>query len=376
MIMKNIFKIVVVINILAGILSCEKNPAELIDESPTVEEAPTYTPDSPMWKKLNSPVSYSFTDGVVKTESENLYTCVIGRPDTTNDHLAIDNRSRIDMMGNIDAQTIISGTYAPDGNFWNLRKTESTPRFSPMLLGPFAVFGRTEVEYFSLFGGGFYFNESFPDGVNYYLDSWMMTDFNQTGDIVGKGLLTGCMINNGGYFIENNAGKQMWFISRIRVYEKRKPFPNSFLGKFAMASAEVNKKEVGFMLSESESEKIPTREFYQYNDANDTWTRKADFPGDDRYEGTIFGVKDKIYYGLGQSKTEAKGFRDIWQYDPITDKWAKFATYPGSGNIKVATGKVSGKVYIGFGYYVGATKINTEKYIGVSDFWEFVPSRK
>ena len=329
-----------------------------------------------MWRKLTSPNSYSFSEGVVKTEMEDLYTCVIGRPDTTNDHLAIDNRSRIEMAGNIDAETTITGTYIFEQNFWNVKKMEATPRYEPMLLGPFAVFGRTEVEYFSLLGGGFSFNESFPDGINYYLDSWMMTDFNQTGDIVGKGLLTGCMINNGGYFIENNAGKQMWYISRIRVYEKRKPFPNNFLGKFAMASAEVNKKEVGFMLSESKSEKIPTREFYQYNDADDTWTRKADFPGDDRYEGTIFGVKDKIYYGLGQSKTEAKGFRDIWQYDPVTDKWTKFATYPGSGNIKVATAKVSGKVYIGFGYYVGATKINTEKYIGVSDFWEFVPSRK
>ena len=374
--MKNIYNIVLVSSLVVGIFACEKKEPEYIDETPTKEEAPTFTPDSPMWRKLTSPNSYSFSEGVVKTEMEDLYTCVIGRPDTTNDHLTIDNKSRIEMAGNIDAQTTITGTYTFEQNFWNVRKMEASPRYEPILLGPFAVFGRTEVEYFSLLGGGYTTNENFPNGINYYLDSWMTTDFNQTGDIVGKGMLTGCMVNNGGYFIENNTGKQVWYISRIRVYEKRKPFPGDFLGKFAMASAKLDRKEYGFVLLESESISRKTRDFYQYNEDNDTWIRKADFPGDDRYEGVLFGIADKIYYGLGQSKTEAKGFRDIWQYDLLTDKWTKFATYPGSGNIKVATAKVSGKVYIGFGYYVGATKINTEKYIGVSDFWEFVPSRK
>lgn len=374
--MKRIYKILLISSTVAGFTACEDKVPDFIDETLTREEAPIYTPDSPMWRKLNSPVSYSFNEGVVKTETENMYTCVMGRPDTTNDHLAIDNRSRIDVAGNIDAQTTMTGTYSPEGNFWNIRKIEGAPRYSPILLGPFAVFGRTEVEYFSLFGGGYVTDESFPDGINYYNDAWMQTDFNQNGEVVGKGILTGCMINNGGYFIENNAGKQMWYISRIRVYEKRKPFPGDFLGKFTMASAKINKKEYGYLLLESERENRKTNEFYQYDEENDKWIRKADFPGEDRFEGVMFGINDKIYYGLGQSKTEAKGFRDIWQYDLLTDKWVKFATYPGSGNIKVATAKVSGKVYIGFGYYVGATKINTEKYIGVTDFWEFVPSRK
>ncbi|RYU94655.1 hypothetical protein [Emticicia agri] len=374
--MKSVYKIVLASSLITGIFACEKKNPEFIDETLTREEAPTYTADSPMWRKLNSPQTYSFTDGVVKTEMEDLYSCVMVRPDTTNDHLAIDNKSRIEMAGNIDAQTTITGTYSFEGNFWNLRKLEATPRYAPMLLGPFAVFGRTEVEYFSLLGGGYAINENFPNGINYYLDNWMQTDFNLSGDIVGATILTGFMANNDGYFIENNAGKQMWHISRIRVYEKLKPFPGAFLGKFAMASAKLNRKEYGYVLLESESANRKTNEFYQYDAANDAWIRKADFPGEDRYEGVIFGIADKIYYGLGQSKTEAKGFRDIWEYDLSTDTWVRFATYPGSGNIKVSTAKVSGKVYIGFGYYVGATKINTEKYIGVSDFWEFVPSRK
>ena len=170
--------------------------------------------------------------------------------------------------------------------------------------------------------------------------------------------------------------KQVWFINNSQIYEKRKPFSGNFLGRFATTSAKVNGKDYGYMLSESQDEKVKSNEFYQYNIETDTWLRKANFSGEDRYEGVIFGINDKVYYGLGQSKTEAKGFRDIWQYDSQIDKWSNFATYPGSGNIKVSTALVSGKVYIGMGYYVGATAINTEKYIGVSDFWQFVPSLK
>ena len=374
--MKNTLRKYLLSSLLITILACQKNEVVLVDKTPTIEKAPTYTPDSPMWKKLSAPVNYSFNEGVVKTETESLYSCVMSRADTTNDFRKVDNFSHINMMGNIDATTTITGTYIPENNYWVLKRTEGIPRYAPILLGPFAVFGRTSIEYFSLFGAGYSINEDYPNGIDYFKDFWLMSDYNQTGEIVDNAPLTGFMANNAGYFLENDNGKQMWHISNIRVYDKRKPFPNALLGKFATASAKIKGKDYGFMISESQDEKVKTKEFYQYFTDTDTWVRKADFPGEDRYEGVIFGINDKIYYGLGQAKVEPKGFRDIWQYDPQTDKWVSFATYPGSGNIKVSTALVSGKVYIGFGYYVGTTPIKTEKYIGVTDFWEFNPSLK
>lgn len=356
--------------------SCKKTDLFIVDKTPTIDTAPTYTPDSRMWRKLTSPGTYSYLEGVAKTESEDLYTCVMARPDTLNDFRKIDDFSHIDIYGNIDANTIVAGSYIPENNYWTLRKSEGRPRYSPILIGPLAVFNRTDVLYFSLFGGGYSINESYPTGIEFFKDRWLRADFNQNGEIVPSTILTSFMANNGGYFIENNEKKQLWYISKIQVYEKKKPFTGNFFDKFLMASAKINRKDFGFMMLESQNTKIKTSEFYQYDTDNDSWIKKADFPGEDRYEGIMFGIDDKIYYGLGQSKTDAKGFRDIWQYDPQTNKWNNFATYPGSGNIKVSTALVSGKVYIGFGYYVGATAINTEKYIGVSDFWEFVPSRK
>ncbi|MDP5120468.1 MAG: hypothetical protein NWQ46_02650, partial [Spirosomaceae bacterium] len=100
-----------------------------------------------------------------------------------------------------------------------------------------------------------------------------------------------------------------------------------------------------FVLSESTLKNVKTKDFFQYDTATDKWTKRADFPGEDRKEGILFGIADKVYYGLGQSKTEAKGFRDIWQYDPATDTWVNFATFPGGGNVRLMTCSVSGKQY-------------------------------
>lgn len=375
--MKNNFNLLTISCLIVISVSCQKNGVELIDKTTPSETAPTYTPNSPMWKKLVSPSNSRFTNGVLKTEQENLYTCVMARTDTVNDHLKIDNFSHINIIGNLDAQTIISGEYVPENNYWVIRKTEGIPRYSPILLGPFAAVGRFGViGYFTLLGAGYSVNESYPAGFQFIKDWWLQSDYNQTGDVVNNVILTGFMANNAGYFLENDNNKQVWYINNGQIYEKRKAFSGNFVGRFATSSAKINKKDYGYLVSESQDEKVKTKEFYQYNTDLDIWTRKADFPGEDRYEGVIFGINDKIYYGLGQSKTDAKGFRDIWQYDTQTDKWSNFATYPGSGNIKVSTAIVSGKVYIGMGYYVGATAINTEKYIGVSDFWQFVPSLK
>ena len=367
---------VIIVTLLLSSWSCIKKTVDFVDASPIREEAPTYIPDSPIWRKLNSPSRNSFRDGFYKTEPENLSIALMCRPDTLNDYLKIDNESSLLVYGNIDANTIVSGAYFPRGQYWNLGQYTGKQRYDPILMGPFAITSRQEVIYFNLFGGGYSFDESYPNGINVFRDFWLRSDFNLNGDIISSYPITSFMANNAGYILENNEGKQVWYINNGRIYYRRKPFPGKFYDKFLTANNRVNRKEFGFVMNESKNENIKTKEFYQYNTDTDEWIRKADFPGEDRMEGTMFGVDDKIYYGLGQSKTEPKGFRDIWEYNSQTNLWSKFATYPGSANIKITTALVRGKVYIGLGFYVGVTAIKTEKYIGVSDFWEFVPSRR
>ncbi len=358
--------------------ACKPSSTPFIDIEPEVEKAPIYTNNLPAWRKLASPANVEFSSGVFKTEIENMYTCAMAREDTTNDSFLIDNQSRINFFGNVDKNTIATGSYLPQDNFWIINKIEGSPRYNPVILGPFAVQNRQIIEYFTLFGSGYAINEDFPNGSKYFRDWWLETDFNQNGQIVPKTILTGAVANNIGYFIENSPEKMCWLISNIRVYDRLTPFPGNFYGRFAIGTTVKKRKSTEFVyvVSESDDINVKTKEFYRLNPTTLTWERKADFPGEDRFDGTIFGIENKLYYGLGSSKTESKGFRDIWEYDPETDKWAFNTTYPGSGNIKIAATIVKGKAYLGLGYYIGKTKIGTEKYIGVTDFWEFIPNRK
>ena len=62
---------------------------------------------------------------------------------------------------------------------------------------------------------------------------------------------------------------------------------------------------------------------YEYNTVSETWNRKTDFPGANRFFGTAFVYHDKLYYGFGQGyqrpKAESNGqyYHDLWEYDPL-----------------------------------------------------------
>ncbi len=359
------------------LFSCSQKPVAFVDLAPEIEKAPEFIPDSPMWRKLASPNQGKIIDNANRTETEELFTCQFSRSDTLNDSQIVDNKSFLYFNGNLDATTIATGVYFPESNAWVLNKNSAIPRFDPLMMGPIASSARDVVSFRFFFGGGFAINEDFPNGIKYFSGIGQTSDISINGVKAPETLLTGVVANNTGYIIENNNDKTLWSFNNSSIFEKHEQFNGNFNGKFLMASTvkKDKKGEFVFLLSESEDINKKTKELYQLNNETFKWIRKGDFPGEDRYNGVFFGIGDNLFYGLGQSKTEAKGYRDIWKYDTITNKWVMFATYPGSGNIKVSTCIVAGKVYIGLGYYIGTTKIGSEKYIGVTDFWEFVPSR-
>ncbi len=376
--MKKLHNYLFIILLGAFFINCKPSPVNLVDVAQPIEKAPIYIPDSPMWHKLASPSNGRIINDVYRTEKEDLFTCHFTRSDTTSDSQIVDNKSFLYFNGNIDKNTIVNGVYLPERDEWALSKTEAVPRYEPIMIGPIAVTIRDIVTYGYFFGSGYTINEDFPNGIKYFKENWMTNDIKIIGVQNPSTLLTGVVANNTGYIIENDNNKNLWDVNNIAIYEKRGAFTGDFNGRFAIASTvkKIKKDEFVYLLSESDNPNIKTKELYRLDTQTFKWSRKADFPGDDRFEGVFFGIQDNLYYGLGQSKTEAKGYRDIWQYNTLTDKWEKFATYPGSGNIKVATCIVAGKAYLGLGYHVGTTAINTEKYIGVSDFWEFIPSKK
>lgn len=104
-------------------------------------------------------------------------------------------------------------------------------------------------------------------------------------------------------------------------------------------------------------------DFWQYDPGTNTWTKKADFGGGARYATSGFGIGTKGYIGTGTDFTGG-GFtfrNDFWEYDQILDTWTKKADFGGGGRELAVGFSMNSRGYIGTGS-------------GANDFWEYSPS--
>lgn len=72
--------------------------------------------------------------------------------------------------------------------------------------------------------------------------------------------------------------------------------------------------------------------FFQYDQSLNSWSRKADFPGESRQygKGVALAINGKGYYGGGWRNEEDVTIptADFWQYDPASDSWIKKKNIP------------------------------------------------
>lgn len=98
-------------------------------------------------------------------------------------------------------------------------------------------------------------------------------------------------------------------------------------------------------------------EFFEWDQATNTWTQKADVPGGPRYQAFGFSIGTRGFIGGGST-----GDNDLWAWDQATDTWTQATSFPGTG-LNVSTGvSLNGK-----GYVAGGAPANTQ-------FWEFEPA--
>lgn len=116
-----------------------------------------------------------------------------------------------------------------------------------------------------------------------------------------------------------------------------------------------------------------TSEFWQYDPAADTWTKKNDFPGGARGGASAFAINGKGYLGLGQSTTGTE-LSDWWQYDPSTDSWKQKSNFPGGARTQTVTFTGSNNLgYVGFGQGLGhqiEPNVSSNAY---TDLWQYQP---
>jgi len=99
---------------------------------------------------------------------------------------------------------------------------------------------------------------------------------------------------------------------------------------------------------------------WEYDIANDIWTRIADFPGTPRGFAIGDDWEDKYYYGFGRN--DNGGLNDLWVFDPIDTSYTQLPSCPGVGRAHPSLIAHNGKVFMGAG-----SSNNGD----VNDWWEY-----
>lgn len=103
----------------------------------------------------------------------------------------------------------------------------------------------------------------------------------------------------------------------------------------------------GYAATGSNSSSRPTKDFYQYDPASNSWDTLADFPGTERSFAIGEVLNGQAYLGFGASLTAY--LNDLWRYDAQADQWTQLASCPCSGRRHPAMIAIGNKIYIGLG---------------------------
>jgi hypothetical protein len=173
------------------------------------------------------------------------------------------------------------------------------------------------------------------------------------------------------YILENIPEGKLWrFTYEINKWQEMKPFPYKKQAKTLMRRSNGR---AYCMIEPEEWQSSSPLEFYEYNPANDQWTKKANFPAENRRRGVLFNISQRIFYGTGQSVQTLVGLRDIWEYKPATDTWKKVGDYPGGGTINLLAVNYFQNAFIGCGQQVIPNAAMAENIKDMADVWFFVP---
>ena len=111
------------------------------------------------------------------------------------------------------------------------------------------------------------------------------------------------------------------------------------------------------------------REFWEWDQVDDIWTKKADYPGNSGRGAVGFSIGTKGYFGTGFTITSGVT-NEFWEYDPATNRWTEKASLPVSAARTEAVGfSIGTKGYIGTGYV-----FTDDEIVNLNDFWEYDPT--
>ena len=104
------------------------------------------------------------------------------------------------------------------------------------------------------------------------------------------------------------------------------------------------------------------KDFWQYNPADDSWIRKADFPTHTSNNLSSFVYQDEIYvlHGFGSGTFNGNMFK----YNPQADSWTQLADFPGYNRTGAVVCTDGNRIFAGTGFAMW----------NENDWWEYLPA--
>src|SRR5207248_2082496 len=102
------------------------------------------------------------------------------------------------------------------------------------------------------------------------------------------------------------------------------------------------------------------QDFWEWNQANNTWTQKADFGGTGRSYATGFSIGAQGYIGTGMDNSSYR--QDFWEWDQASDTWTQKTLFLGNARRSDVGFSIGSKGYIGTGF-------DNNNFL--ADFWEW-----
>jgi N-acetylneuraminic acid mutarotase len=119
------------------------------------------------------------------------------------------------------------------------------------------------------------------------------------------------------------------------------------------------------------------KDCWEYDPLIDRWTEKAPFPGIARVKAMAAAVNDKAYVGLGFDNSDPNGaeynynacLKDFWMFDPAANSWTRKADYPSYTTVACVSFVYKNNIYVGSGFDNHVFKNEFWKYITAEDKW-------
>jgi N-acetylneuraminic acid mutarotase len=168
----------------------------------------------------------------------------------------------------------------------------------------------------------------------------------------------------GGYNQSNNSG-----YNNLDDLWEFNPISNTWVQKANFPGGDTNSPicftiaDIGYVADIRDNR----NSFWQYNPATNKWSKKGSFKGNSRNDAVGLAIGYKGYIGLGQQwnpQQSGSNYKDFWEYDPANNSWTRKADFAGG------TRRSSFSFSLGNKGFVGGGRENDSP---MSDFWEYTP---